>query len=45
MKKEIEKCYGLIQRLGRGVVYLGSARLGPDHPHFVKAFQLAKEVS
>ncbi|KAH6786324.1 putative lysine decarboxylase family protein [Perilla frutescens var. hirtella] len=45
VKKEIEKCYGLIRRLGRGVVYLGSARLGPDHPHFVRAFQLAKGIA
>ncbi|KAH6778570.1 putative lysine decarboxylase family protein [Perilla frutescens var. frutescens] len=45
VKKEIEKCYGLIRRLGRGVVYLGSARLGPDHPHYVRAFQLAKGIA
>lgn len=45
MKREIEKCYDLIRRLGRGVVYLGSARLGAEHPHFVRSFQLAKGVS
>lgn len=45
MKKEIEQCYELIRRLGRGVVYLGSARLGPNHPHYAQAFELGKEVS
>ncbi|KAL0306300.1 UNVERIFIED_CONTAM: hypothetical protein Sradi_6047300 [Sesamum radiatum] len=45
VKKEIEQCYELIQRLGRGVVYLGSARLGPNHPHYAQAFELGKEIA
>ncbi|KAI3456849.1 hypothetical protein Pfo_013512 [Paulownia fortunei] len=45
VKKEIEQCYELIQRLGRGVVYLGSSRLGPNHPHYVQAFELGKEIA
>ncbi|KAK9089837.1 hypothetical protein Scep_028919 [Stephania cephalantha] len=45
VKKEIEKCYGLISRLGRGVVYLGSSRMGPDNPHYEKTLELSKEIS
>ncbi|KAL1534086.1 putative cytokinin riboside 5'-monophosphate phosphoribohydrolase LOGL10 [Salvia divinorum] len=45
VKREIEKCYELIGRLGRGVVYLGSARFGPEHPHFVRSFELAKGIA
>ncbi|KAL8469799.1 hypothetical protein ACS0TY_032603 [Phlomoides rotata] len=45
VKKEIEKCYELITRLGRGVVYLGSARLGLNHPHYEQAFELGKEIA
>ncbi|KAL7088025.1 hypothetical protein ACP275_13G104500 [Erythranthe tilingii] len=45
VKKEIEQCYELIHRLGRGVVYLGSARLGPSHPHYAQAFELGKETA
>ncbi|KAF7141720.1 hypothetical protein RHSIM_Rhsim06G0225700 [Rhododendron simsii] len=30
VKKDIERCYELIHRLGRGVVYLGSSRMGPS---------------
>ncbi|XP_043810892.1 probable cytokinin riboside 5'-monophosphate phosphoribohydrolase LOGL10 isoform X2 [Manihot esculenta] len=44
-KKEIGQCYELIQRLGRGVVYLGSSRMGPDHPHYLKAWELGREVA
>lgn len=45
VKKEIEQCYKLIQRLHRGVVYLGSSRLGPDHPHYKQSFELGKEIA
>ncbi|KAL7130869.1 hypothetical protein ABFS83_13G160900 [Erythranthe nasuta] len=45
VKKEIEQCYELINRLGRGVVYLGSARLGHNHPHYAQAFDLGKEIA
>ncbi|KAJ4838831.1 hypothetical protein Tsubulata_013926 [Turnera subulata] len=45
IRKEIEKCYELIKRLGRGVVYLGSSRMGPDHPHYLQTLELGKEAS
>lgn len=45
VKKEIEQCYELINRLGRGVVYLGSSRMGPNHPHYQQAFELSREAS
>ncbi|CAH9108084.1 unnamed protein product [Cuscuta europaea] len=45
VKKEMEQCYELIHRLGRGVVYLGSSRVGPDHPHYTHAFELGREVA
>ncbi|KAH1239611.1 hypothetical protein GmHk_08G024009 [Glycine max] len=44
VKEEIKKCYELINRLGRGVVYLGSSRMGPSHSHYVQAQELAKEA-
>ncbi|XP_043688745.1 probable cytokinin riboside 5'-monophosphate phosphoribohydrolase LOGL10 isoform X1 [Telopea speciosissima] len=45
VRKEIERCYELIQKLGRGVVYLGSSRMGPDHPHYVQAMELGREIA
>ncbi|KAL3503580.1 hypothetical protein ACH5RR_038029 [Cinchona calisaya] len=45
VKKEIEDCYKLIHRLGRGVVYLGSSRMGPDHPHYTQALELGREIA
>lgn len=45
VKEEIEQCYKLIQRLGRGVVYLGSSRFRPNHPHYAQAFELGKEIA
>ena len=44
IKKEISRCYELVHRLGRGVVYLGSSRMGPDHPHYLQALELGREV-
>lgn len=44
VNKEIQRCYQLINRLGRGVVYLGSSRLGDDHPHYNQSLELAREV-
>ncbi|GJW99633.1 probable cytokinin riboside 5'-monophosphate phosphoribohydrolase LOGL10 [Tanacetum coccineum] len=44
VKKEIEMCYDLIRRLGRGVVYLGSARMGPGHEHYIQTQELAREA-
>ncbi|KAL4554713.1 hypothetical protein LXL04_037315 [Taraxacum kok-saghyz] len=45
VKNEIEMCYKLIRRLGRGVVYLGSARMGPGHEHYIQTQELAREAS
>lgn len=45
VRKEIQQCYDLIRRLGRGVVYLGSSRLGPDHKHYMQALELGKEIA
>lgn len=45
VKKEIEMCYELIRRLGRGVVYLGSSRMGPGHEHYIQTQELAREAS
>ncbi|TKY46979.1 cytokinin riboside 5'-monophosphate phosphoribohydrolase LOGL5 [Spatholobus suberectus] len=45
VREEIKKCYELINRLGRGVVYLGSSRMGPGHSHYVQAQGLAKEAN
>ncbi|KAK7305202.1 hypothetical protein VNO77_43103 [Canavalia gladiata] len=45
VREEIKKCYELINKLGRGVVYLGSSRMGPGHSHYVQAQGLAKEIA
>ncbi|KAL5700205.1 hypothetical protein ACHQM5_025682 [Ranunculus cassubicifolius] len=45
VRKEIEKCYELIQKLGRGVVYLGSSRMGPGHPHYDQTLELGREIA
>ncbi|KAK7288520.1 hypothetical protein RIF29_01981 [Crotalaria pallida] len=45
VREEIKKCYELINRLGRGVLYLGSSRMGPGHSHYVQAQELAKEIA
>ncbi|CAL0317141.1 unnamed protein product [Lupinus luteus] len=45
VREEIKQCYELINRLGRGVLYLGSARMGPGHSHYVQAQGLAKEIA
>ncbi|XP_057485618.1 uncharacterized protein LOC130771922 isoform X2 [Actinidia eriantha] len=45
VKKEIERCYELIHRLGRGVVYLGSSRMGSNHPHYLQALELGREIA
>ncbi|GLJ15737.1 hypothetical protein SUGI_0258960 [Cryptomeria japonica] len=43
--EEIKKCYQLVHRLGRGVVYLGSSRTKEDHPHFLQAMELGRETA
>ncbi|XP_010675863.2 probable cytokinin riboside 5'-monophosphate phosphoribohydrolase LOGL10 isoform X1 [Beta vulgaris subsp. vulgaris] len=45
VRKEIERCYELIHRLGRGVIYIGSARPGSDHPHYMQALELSREIA
>ncbi|KAM5585374.1 putative cytokinin riboside 5'-monophosphate phosphoribohydrolase LOGL10 [Rosa sericea] len=45
VRKEIERCYELIHRLGRGVVYLGSSRMGPDHSHYLQVLELGREIA
>ncbi|KAJ7557902.1 hypothetical protein O6H91_04G014700 [Diphasiastrum complanatum] len=44
VRDEILKCYELVERLGRGAVYLGSARVEPDHAHFAQAIELGREL-
>ncbi|KAH7673302.1 LOG family protein [Dioscorea alata] len=45
VRKEIERCYQLIHRLGRGAVYLGSSRVNTGHPHYLQALELAREIA
>ncbi|XVF03721.1 hypothetical protein REPUB_Repub05bG0018100 [Reevesia pubescens] len=45
VSKEIEQCYELIHRLGRGVVYLGSSRMGPGHSHYSQTLELGREIA
>nr|XP_043621003.1 uncharacterized protein LOC122592765 [Erigeron canadensis] len=45
VKKEIQMCYHLIRTLGRGVVYLGSARMGPGHHHYIQTQLLSTQVA
>ncbi|XP_068669276.1 probable cytokinin riboside 5'-monophosphate phosphoribohydrolase LOGL9 isoform X2 [Aristolochia californica] len=45
VKKEIERCYEVIHRLGRGVIYLGSSRVKDNHPHYLMTMELAKEIA
>ncbi|XP_057968018.1 uncharacterized protein LOC131157699 [Malania oleifera] len=45
VRKEIEQCYKLIHRLGRGVAYLGSSRMGPDHLHYLQSLELGREIA
>ena len=42
---ELLECYALIEKLGRGVVYYGSARLKQDSPHWACAVELGKQVA
>ncbi|CAA7048390.1 unnamed protein product [Microthlaspi erraticum] len=45
VKKELEICFDLIHRLGRGIVYLGSARIPPSHSHYLQAQELSREAA
>ncbi|DBA76000.1 TPA: hypothetical protein ACH3X2_008930 [Trebouxia sp. C0005] len=42
---ELLECYALIEKLGRGVVYYGSARLKQDSPHWGRAVDLGQRVA
>ena len=42
---ELLECYALIEKLGRGVVYYGSARLKQDSPHWGRAVELGQQVA
>lgn len=44
VKKEIQRCYQLVHRLGRGALYLGSSRVQPAHPHYLLALELSREA-
>ena len=45
VQHELLECYALIQKLGRGVVYYGSARLKQDSPHWGRAVELGQQVA
>lgn len=45
MHSELLACYALIEKLGRGVVYYGSARLKRDSAHWGRAAELGREVA
>ncbi|KAI0503563.1 hypothetical protein KFK09_014497 [Dendrobium nobile] len=45
VKKEVQSCYELIQKLGRGAIYLGSSRVKDDHPHYLQAVELARDIA
>lgn len=45
VRKEIKRCYELIHRLGRGVVYLGSSRMGSEHPHYLQTLELGRGIA
>lgn len=44
VKEEIQRCYQLVHRLGRGALYLGSSRVNPAHPHYLLALELSREA-
>jgi len=45
VSREMQLCYDVVERMGRGAVYLGSARVPEDHPHFAAAKDLARDVA
>jgi len=45
VSSEMRRCYEVVERMGRGVLYLGSSRVTPEHPHFQQAKQLSCEVA
>lgn len=45
VQKEMLEAYALIERLGRGVVYYGSARLKSTSAHWDRARTLGRDVA
>ncbi|XP_073004899.1 uncharacterized protein [Typha latifolia] len=45
VKEEIDRCYQLVHKLGRGVIYLGSSRVNKHHSHYLQAVELARETA
>lgn len=45
VQKEMLEAYALIERLGRGVVYYGSARLKSSSAHWGRAQALGRDVA
>ncbi|VVB00643.1 unnamed protein product [Arabis nemorensis] len=45
VKKELEICFDLIHRLGRGILYLGSARIPQNHSYYLQAQELSREAA
>lgn len=45
VQQELLQCYALIERLGRGVVYYGSARLKGNSAHWDRARTLGRQVA
>lgn len=43
--QELLACFALIEKMGRGPVYYGSARLKQDSPHWEQAVQLGRDVA
>lgn len=45
VQQELLRCYALIEKVGRGVVYYGSARLQANSPHYIKARELGGRIA
>lgn len=43
-RHELQSCYNLINKLGRGLVYYGSARLKPGSGHWEKSVDLSQRL-
>ncbi|CAI7889030.1 unnamed protein product [Closterium sp. NIES-53] len=43
--EEIKACYEVVERMGRGFVYLGSSRVAEDHPFFRQSMALSREIA
>ena len=43
--EELNLVYELVERNGRGAIYLGSSRIDKEHAHFARSKSLAKAVA